>query len=174
MKRILIIAGVIIAIVVFALFGLRMFTKSFSPESNVKFEGKDLKIDITYCRPAKKNRVVFGELVPFNKVWRTGANEATEIEFSRDVKINGKDLKKGRYTLFSIPTEKNWTIIFNSVLGQWGAFFYSQDKDVLRVEAPSEIVNSVQENFTITVNSAENGAILDLTWDKTKVKVSVE
>jgi hypothetical protein len=174
MKRILIIIGVVLGILMLAFFGLRVYTKSHSPEAKVKFEGKDLTIDLSYCRPAKKNRVIFGELVPYNKVWRTGANEATKITFSRDVKVNGKDLKKGSYSLFTIPTEKNWTIIFNSVVDQWGAFFHSPDKDVLRVEVPSEMSEKVIESFTIALNEADKGAAMELTWDKVKVSVPIE
>ena len=174
MKKIFIILGILIVVVVGGLYGFRMYTKSFSPAAEAKFDKNDLKVDITYCRPSKKGRDVFGGLVPYGKVWRTGANEATEITFNKDVKFGGKEVKKGTYTLFTIPEKDKWTVILNTVLGQWGAFSYNQAKDALRVEVPASEASSETEMFTITLNEAEKGASLDMVWDKTKVSVTIE
>ena len=87
---------------------------------------------VIYSRPQKNGRLIFGELVEYGKVWRLGANEATEIEFFRSVKIGDKKVEKGRYTLYAIPTEDNWTIILNKDNDTWGAFKYDEQKDVLR------------------------------------------
>src|SRR6185369_10581652 len=90
---------------------------------------------ITYSRPGVKGRKIWGALVPYGQVWRTGANEASTISFSDDVTINGQKLPAGTYSLHTIPGEKEWTLIFNSVANQWGSFSYDQSKDALRVKA---------------------------------------
>lgn len=129
-------------------------------------------IRITYSRPEMKAREVFGKLVPFGKVWRTGANEASEIKFYQDVDLAGKKVKAGTYTLFSIPAEKEWTIILNSDLDYWGAFSYKEANDVLRVSAPSTQTNNAVENFTIQLqNKGEKQGVIKLAWDKTLVEV---
>src|ERR1700712_2944280 len=104
---------------------------------------------VIYGRPQKNDRSIFGDLVPYDQIWRVGANEATEIEFYRDVKINGKKLVKGRYTLYAIPTKDIWTIILNKETDTWGAFGYDQKKDVLRTDVKAESVNDVIDVFTI-------------------------
>jgi len=121
---------------------------------------------ILYSRPQKVNREVFGELVEFNKIWRLGANEATEIEFFKDVKFNEKKLSKGRYSLFAIPTPSQWTLIFNRETDVWGAFKYDEKKDVLRVDVPVEKNTSVVEAFTMTFENgnAESGRLI-IAWD---------
>lgn len=126
-------------------------------------------ISVEYSQPAKNGREVFGKLIPYGEVWRTGANEATEITVSKDVMIAGQSLKAGRYQLFTIPTADKWTIIFNSKLGQWGAFFYDPKSDVLKVEVPSSINETVLERLTIQIETAG----LSITWDKTKVLVPI-
>src|SRR5713226_895779 len=92
-------------------------------------------VTITYSRPGVKGRQIWGALVPFDKVWRTGANEATTISFSDDVTINGQALPKGTYSLHTIPGQAEWTIVFNNVSNQWGSFTYDPAKDALRVKA---------------------------------------
>lgn len=126
-------------------------------------------ISIEYSQPAKNGREVFGKLIPYGEVWRTGANEATEITVSKDVMIAGQPLKAGRYQLFTIPTADKWTIIFNSKLGQWGAFFYDPKSDVLKVEVPSSINETVLERLTLQIETAG----LSIVWDKTKVLVPI-
>ncbi|RMH22525.1 MAG: DUF2911 domain-containing protein [Acidobacteria bacterium] len=96
------------------------------------------KISIHYSRPSVRGRKIFGELVPWGKVWRTGANEATTFEISHDAKINGQPLKAGKYALFTIPNPESWTVIFNTVPDQWGAFNHEPEKDALRIEVKSE------------------------------------
>lgn len=129
-------------------------------------------IEITYGQPSKRNRVIFGDLVPYNEIWRTGANEATEITFKKDVNFGGKPVKAGTYTLFSIPTEKEWTVILNSQLGQWGAYDYEKNKakNILQVKAPVHHLDQVQEKLTYTVN---NDAV-SIEWDQTGVTIPVK
>ncbi|MES2517832.1 MAG: DUF2911 domain-containing protein [Bacteroidota bacterium] len=131
--------------------------------------GTTLTID--YHQPAVKGRNVWaGDLAPYGKVWRTGANDATTFEVSKDVTINGKALKAGKYALFTIPGEKEWTIIFNKTSKQWGAYSYKEADDVLRVTAKPE-ANEMMERFTI---NAENSGKVTLAWDKIKVPFTVK
>lgn len=175
MKRTFTIIGILLVVLVIGYFGLRMYTKSASPEAIATYQKNDLKIEVDYCRPSKKGRVIFGELEPYGKVWRTGANEATEISFSKPVQFGGKPVGAGKYTLFTIPQKDNWTIILNSTLGQWGAFEYDETKDVLRVQAPADSTADVTEMFTIDFVEANNNQVqMRLAWDKTKVEVPIQ
>lgn len=128
-------------------------------------------LSITYGRPYKKGRVVFGELEKFGKVWRLGADQATEITFNQDSKLGGQGIAKGTYTMCALIEENEWTIILNSQLGQWGAFSYekNKDKDVLKVKVPVKKLSDVVEQLTI---KADNKAIT-ISWDQTEVSVPV-
>ncbi|WP_268223823.1 DUF2911 domain-containing protein [Sinomicrobium oceani] len=129
---------------------------------------------VIYGRPLKKDRPVFGNLVPYDKVWRTGANEATEITFFKDVTFGGQDVAAGTYTLFSIPGQQEWTIILNSDTNVWGAFDYKQDKDVARVTVPASKDKKSLEAFSITFEPGDDeSADMYLGWDTTRVKVPV-
>ncbi|MCY7350660.1 MAG: DUF2911 domain-containing protein [Cytophagaceae bacterium] len=134
--------------------------------------GEKAIIRVTYSRPPKKEREVFGKLVPYGKVWRTGANEATEIKFYEDVELSGKPVKAGSYSLFSIPGEKEWTLILNTDLDYWGAYKYNEKNDVVRVTAPAKVTAESVENFTIQFeNKGEKQGVMKLAWDKTMVEV---
>lgn len=169
--------GIIIALIVIGLYGFRTYTKSFSPEGNSLLEtSSGLKITVTYSRPHRKGRKLFGyenALVTFGQVWRTGANEATEIEINKDVEIYGRTLPAGRYTIFTIPNEITWIIIFNKVLDQWGAFGYDEKEDVMRVNAPSFVTSQNAELFTIELKEKENGAEIRFQWGTTMVALPV-
>jgi len=131
---------------------------------------------VVYSRPAKNGREVFGTLVPYGKVWRVGANEATEIKFLSDATIQGKQVKAGVYTLYAIPTETAWTIILNSDLDQWGAYSYKQDMDVLRVTAPVKKTDEPVENLTIQFKKVGDNvkeSIMVIAWDNTMVEIPV-
>ncbi|MCU0426932.1 MAG: DUF2911 domain-containing protein [Candidatus Kapabacteria bacterium] len=127
---------------------------------------------IDYSKPAKKGREVFGKLVPYGEVWRTGANEATSISFDKDVVVAGKPLKAGTYQLFTIPTADKWTIIFNSKSGQWGAFFHDEKSDVLRVEVPQSSSDEALESLALSFETAPETGLL-IAWDKTRVFVPI-
>jgi hypothetical protein len=134
--------------------------------------GQNAVVRVTYSRPEMKGREVVGKLVPYGKVWRTGANEATEIKFYQDVELAGKKVKAGTYSLFTIPGEKEWTIILNNDLDYWGAYSYKQANDILRVTAPSAETANAVENFTIQFQSTgENQGVMKLAWAKTVVEV---
>lgn len=129
-------------------------------------------IRVTYSRPEKKGRVVFGQLVPYNVVWRTGANEATEIKLYEPIELAGQKVSAGTYALFTIPGEKKWTIILNSDLDYWGAYSYNPTHDVLRVTAPVSTLTETVENFTIQFEKKEaNAGVMKLAWDNTLVSV---
>lgn len=129
----------------------------------------DLKVTIAYGSPAVKGRKIWGELVPFDKVWRSGANEATTIEVSRDAKVGGQALKAGKYALFTIPGEKEWTIIFNSVPNQWGSYKYDESKDALRIKASMVQSTSLTERLTYTVTSENGNGKVSLAWENAVV-----
>lgn len=131
-------------------------------------------VRVFYSRPAKKEREIFGKLVPFDKVWRAGANESTEIKFYQDVTIQGKKVSAGTYSLFAIPTEKEWTIILNTDLDYWGAFSYNEKNDVLRVTAPVKKAEGVHEYFTIEfTKGSDNEAVMQLVWDTILVELPI-
>jgi len=145
-----------------------------SPPKVVEHTIGDLKVKIQYSAPGVKGRAIWGELVPYGKVWRTGANEATTIEVSRDCKVGNGMIKAGKYALFSIPGEKEWTFIFNSVPDQWGAYKYEEAKDALRVQAKP--VESQEFNdrlkFDITGDAIYGGKVT-LSWDKLSVAFDI-
>jgi hypothetical protein len=146
---------------------------SYSPMNYpiLKMDGKVKSAPVArviYSRPQKLGREIFGGIVAYDKIWRIGANEATEIEFFKNVKINGKTLNKGRYTLYAICTDSAWTFIFNSEKDVWG-LYYNNDKDVLRVDAPVQKTNEPVEALTIYFNDVAGGTTLNVLWDTTKV-----
>ncbi len=133
-------------------------------------------VKIVYGQPYKRNREIFGDLVPYDEVWRTGANEATELTTTQDILFGGKKLESGTYALFTIPHEgDHWTIILNSVLGQWGAFEYDESKDVLRIQAPAMKKETVTEALAIEFSEIETDSTnIIMQWDQTVVKIPVE
>lgn len=146
-----------------------------SPLAIVTARYKDTYLKIIYGQPQKQGREVFGKLVPYGQVWRTGANEATEITLTKDMVFNGHKLKAGTYSLFTIPNQGSWAIIINTDLGLWGSYNYNQKMDVMRFEVPAEtIIGATYEPFTITIDQKTDTAIVSLLWDKTKVSFPVQ
>ncbi|MEO5997075.1 MAG: DUF2911 domain-containing protein [Chitinophagaceae bacterium] len=134
--------------------------------------GEMAVVRVIYSRPQMNGREIFGKVVPFGKVWRSGANEATEIKFYKDVELAGKQVKAGTYSLFTIPAEKEWTIILSNDLDYWGAFSYKEGSDVLRITAPASVLSTVVENFTIQFDKKEDQqGVMKLAWDKTVVEI---
>jgi hypothetical protein len=119
-KIILKIGGLVLLLGLLVVFILRYTTKAHSPEDIAVYNQNDLKLEVFYNRPYKKDREIFGNLVPFNEVWRTGANEATTFETNQDILVDGSLLKAGKYTLWTIPMEDSWKIMFNSKMYPWG------------------------------------------------------
>ncbi len=147
-----------------------------SPVDIALVKGKDKQplAKVIYSRPQKKGRVVFGELEPYGKVWRTGANEATEIKIYKDIMVAGKPLKAGTYSLFTIPEKDKWTVIFNSDLDQWGAYSYNKEKDVLRVEIKTVKIESTVEAFSILFKDTDKGANMLMAWDEVMIEIPIE
>lgn len=129
-----------------------------SPARTAEGTVNGAKIKISYSSPAVKGRTIWGDLVPFGKVWRAGANEATIFETDKDIQVQGKPLKAGKYSFFVIPGENESTAIFNAETGQWGTN-YDQSKDVLRVQVPSTKTSSFEERlvYEVTKNGFEMG-----------------
>jgi hypothetical protein len=128
---------------------------------------------VIYGRPQKAGRVLFGDLVPYGQLWRMGANEATEIEFFQAVRIGGKKISKGRYTLYAIVNENTWTIIINKEIDTWGAFKYNIKKDILRLEVPVQKNAEIVEALTMVFEKSTSGFNLDILWDTVKVALPV-
>jgi hypothetical protein len=144
--------------------------KPLSPKETVSGTVGGAKTTIVYCRPSARGRKMLGTKEPYGSVWRTGANEATTIEFDKAVKVEGKDLPAGKYSLFTIPGETEWTIIFNKVAQQWGAYDYKESEDVLRVKVPATKSDQFVETFTISPEKDQ----ISLKWENTAVAFKVK
>lgn len=144
-----------------------------SPLEVVTMKWEDTYVKITYSRPHTRNRAIFGELVPYGKVWRTGANEATELTTTADIKLAGNEVPAGTYSVFTIPQEDKWTIILNSDLGQWGAYRYDEEKDVVRFDVPTKQLPNTYEPFTIEFEQTAKDVVLKMMWEQTGVEIPV-
>ena len=129
----------------------------------------DVSVEIAYSSPSMKGRKIWGGLVPYGEVWRTGANEATTITLSKTALVEGKKIAAGKYALFTIPGEDKWTVIFNSVAEQWGSYEYDKAKDALRVEVTPQPLNDHVEALEFVV---EDGKVI-LRWEKRAVPISI-
>jgi hypothetical protein len=128
-------------------------------------------VKVVYGMPFKRDREVFGGLVPYGQVWRTGANEATEITLTKDMVFHNTEIPAGHYSLFTIPTESEWTIIFNRELGLWGAFNYKEEHDVARFTVPVESLDESWEAFRILVVNDNGNTAIQMRWDKSGVTI---
>lgn len=139
-----------------------------SPPASTELKAGDATIKINYSAPSVKGREIWGKLVPYGEVWRTGANEATVFETDKDIKVEGKTLPAGKYSLFTIPGEKEWVIIFNKNPKQWGAYSYKATDDVLRVTV-TPAAAPMTETFKI---EGANGKV-NILWEKLSVAFNV-
>jgi hypothetical protein len=128
---------------------------------------------VIYGRPQRNGRVIFGDLIPYGKVWRMGANEATEIEFYTPVRIGGVRIRKGRYSLYCIPFADKWTMILNRDTDTWGAFKYDETKDVTRLDVPVVRQSETVEFFSLMFEKTAGGANLSIGWDNIKVALPI-
>ena len=128
---------------------------------------------VVYSRPKKEGRTIFGGLVEYGKVWRLGANEATEIEFYQKVNIGGKKVSKGRYTLYALVNENSWTFILNKETDTWGSFKYNPDKDVVRVDVPVEKNSEMVEYLAMTFEKTSTGINLVVAWENIKASLPI-
>jgi len=152
-----------------------------SPVASVSQTVGFTDVTINYCRPGVKGRKIWGGLVPYNKVWRAGANAATKFTFSKDVTINGNKLVAGSYAFFALPTQNEWTLIFNKVADQWGLDYdKNKDKDVLKINV-KPVEHNFQEwleynfsNMDVQKAGMKNSANVNLDWEKLRVSFKIE
>jgi hypothetical protein len=140
-----------------------------SPLKKVEGAVNGVNVTIEYHAPSVKGRVIWGDLVPFGKIWRAGANDATTFEFDKDVKINGKDLAAGKYSFFIIPGETESVFIFNKVAKQWGGYSYDEAQDALRVNVASMQSSTLEEELTYEITA--NG--FEIRWEYGKAAASI-
>ena len=174
-------AGVLIFIllVLATYFVLKVRTKSFSPEDTVIYVQDDLELEVFYNRPYKKDREIFGGLVPYGQVWRTGANEATTFSTNKDILVDGSLLPAGKYTLWTIPNEESWKVIFNSKMYPWGITTKGEPSrepefDVLTLEFPVNKTYNITEQFTISFEEAHELILMLLSWDRTVISIPIK
>lgn len=150
-----------------------------SPIDTVSFSKNDLQLDIVYNRPSKRGREIFGGLVPYQQVWRTGANEATTFKTNKPLQINNDSLPAGKYTLWTIPNDSTWQVMFNSKQYAWGVDtemkpMREPEFDVITVSVPVEDTGITVEQFTIGFDNALDHLSLTMAWDETKIAVPIE
>lgn len=170
------------SIFTFLLFNFSLFSfaqqysvPAISPRQTVEQQFSITKVSIDYGRPAVKGRVIFGGLVPFGQVWRAGANEATRITFGQEVLFGKQKVKKGTYALYIVPQEKEWKIILNKGVNNWGAFDYDAKDDVVSTTVPVKMMNDKMERFTINFEDITDEKLnLVFEWDKTRADVPIE
>jgi len=148
-------------------------SKRPSPPGTADCTIKGKKVAISYSRPSMKGRKIMGDLVPYGKVWRTGANEATTLTTETDLTIGGAKVPAGTYTLYTLPSEGAWKLIINKQTGQWGTE-YNQDQDLVRVDMTKTAITVPVEQFTIALDQASNNSCdLMMEWEKTRVSIPV-
>ncbi|MEI9807171.1 MAG: DUF2911 domain-containing protein [Bacteroidota bacterium] len=128
---------------------------------------------VVYSRPKKEGRTIFGSLVEYGKVWRLGANEATEVEFYKQVYIAGKKIPKGRYTLYAAVNENTWTFILNKETDTWGSFKYNPSKDVVRTDAPVQKISEPVESLAMAFEKVNGTINLIVAWENVKVALPI-
>jgi hypothetical protein len=156
-----------------------IFKKPLSPKDTVEFKLNDLKLEVFYNRPSKRDRHIFGGLVAYNKVWRTGANEATTFETNEPLKIGTDYLAKGLYTLWTVPKEDHWEVIFNAKQYPWGVDdamkpMRDPEFDVINIEVPVIQLETPVEQFTIAFDNSTDNLSLTMAWDIVKVIVPLK
>ena len=180
LKRLLILLSIItLGLFLYSVFVENIFAPRLSPKDTVEFKLNDLKLEVFYNRPYKKEREVFGALVPFNEVWRTGANEATTFETNQTLEVQGMLLPMGKYTLWTVPKDTSWTVIFNSKQYAWGVDkemkpLWDPNYDVLNIEVPVHKLNSPVEQFTIAFDNSTDNLFLTMAWDDVKIAVPLK
>ncbi|MEW7292410.1 DUF2911 domain-containing protein [Aquimarina sp. 2304DJ70-9] len=175
MKKLVILSLIVVAFLTAPPVIAQKFTGLQKSPTDIAYAKKGWKdkptIKVIYSRPQKNGRVIFGSLEKYGKVWRTGADESTEIELFQDYKFGSNTIKAGTYSLFTIPGEKEWTVILNSDLNSWGAFSYEESKDVARIKVPVKKSKNAIEVFSIVFEAADQGYHMFLGWDDTIVEV---
>ncbi len=173
--------NIIIGIVVLALgfIGYFFFAPRKSPGRKDEFTNGDLSIKVAYSQPSKRGRLIFGEakdgaLQPYGKYWRVGANEATQITFSRDVDFSGKAVKAGSYHLYAVPGATTWIVALSGDTSYWGAQEPDYSKDVVRVEVPAGTNSTPVEKFLISFSASGPVTYMDLAWDTALIRIEIK
>ena len=180
LKRLLIFLSVIaIGLLAYSVFVENIFAQRLSPKDIVKIELNDLELKVFYNRPYKKDREIFGALVPFIQVWRTGASEATTFETNRTLDVSGMPLPAGKYTLWTVPKDSVWTVIFNSKQYSWGVDsemkpMWDPNYDALSVDVPVRNLRKPVEQFTIAFDNSTDNLFLTMAWDVVKISVPLK
>jgi len=180
LKRLLIFLSIVaLGLFLYGYFVENIFAPRLSPKDTVKFELNDLKLKVTYNRPYKKGREIFGALVPYDKVWRTGANEATTFSTNKPLYIKGFTIPVGEYTIWTVPRDSVWQVMFNTKKYPWGVDkemrpMWDPNYDLLEIDVPVEKLNSVVEQFTIGFDNTTGELELTMAWDKTKIAVPLD
>jgi hypothetical protein len=177
-KKVIISILVLIVILVAAGFFLNYRNRSLSPPGEVTATSGDLKVDVRYSRPSVRGRKIFGNendeaLLPYGKYWRLGANEATEIEFSKDVLFNGEPVKAGTYTIYAFPGTETFEIGLNKEVSRWGYSDPDYTQDLLRTKVPVEKTESPVEQFTVRLDETSAGVDVIFEWSDTRFRVPV-
>ncbi len=172
MKRFLLAAFLLAASTNYADAQLKL--PALSPNCKIVQDFSTSSIEITYSRPSVRGRKIFGDLVQYGNVWRTGANSATKIKFGEDVDFNGNKIKAGEYALYTIPGKDSWEIILNTGVGNWGADGYSKETDVLRFNIKPVPMEGVCQTFTIGISDVSYSSCkLEMMWEKVKIQIPV-
>jgi len=177
LKRILIILSIIaLGLLLYSVFVENIFAQRLSPKDTAKITLNDLSLKVEYNRPSKRERDIFGALVPFNEVWRTGANEATTFETNKNLMIDGIMLKEGKYTLWTVPMENSWKVMFNTKQYEWGVNekmepMWDPNYDAIEIEVPKQDLDEVVEKFTIAFDNKTGNLKLTMAWDKTLIEI---
>jgi hypothetical protein len=170
---------VAISVFVYSVLNDGLFKKPLSPKKIVSFKVDDIELKVFYNRPSKRNREIFGALVPYNEVWRTGANEATTFETNKALKVGNDSLPAGKYTLWTIPNDSTWHVMFNNKQYSWGVDMEMKpmrepEFDVIDIEVPAEKLDTPVELFTIGFDNSTDNLSLTLAWDDTMVVVPLK
>ena len=177
LKRLLILLILIASgLFLYSYFVEDIFSPRLSPKDTARIELNDLKLEVNYNRPSKRDRAIFGALVPYNKVWRTGANEATTFSCNQPLMVDGLMLPKGDYTLWTVPMDSTWKVMFNSKQYRWGVNeknepMWNPNYDVISIMVPTEELDTVVEEFTIAFDNTTGHLKLTMAWDQTKIEI---
>lgn len=173
-----VVAGLLVVVAI-VLFFQRYSTKAHSPEDIVVYQEQALELEVFYNRPYKKEREIFGGLVPYGEVWRTGANEATTFSTNQDLLVDGSFLAAGKYTIWTIPGPESWKVIFNSQMYPWGIDkdkkpYRDPEFDTLVLEVPVREIEDSLEQFSIFFDRGNEIITFNLAWDQTLVSVPIQ
>ncbi|MGJ8550771.1 DUF2911 domain-containing protein [Winogradskyella wichelsiae] len=180
LKRLLIILFILaLGLLSYSVFVENIFSPRLSPKDSAKISLNDLDITVEYNRPSKRDREVFGALVPFDEVWRTGANEATTFETNKSLMIDGIELRKGKYTIWTVPMKDSWKVMFNSKQYEWGVNekmepMWDPNYDAVELIVPAQQLDISVERFTIAFDNKTGHLKLTMAWDSTLIEVPID